>query len=99
MNRECVVLRREPATCHFSLSPSLEGAAQGGKGENKFLGTHIGEDLTWSHNTLQIPKEERKFGSLTRILSNYRDTVESVLITSITVWYTALPRTGRLPSV
>ncbi|XP_054630180.1 transmembrane protein 17A isoform X2 [Dunckerocampus dactyliophorus] len=64
----------------------------------KFLGTHISEDLTWSHNTQQIMKKSqrrlyflrrlRKFGMSTTILSCfYRCTMESVLTASITVWY------------
>ncbi|XP_054650702.1 uncharacterized protein LOC129191401 [Dunckerocampus dactyliophorus] len=64
----------------------------------KFLGTHISEDLTWSHNTQQILKKSqrrlyflrrlRKFGMSTTILSCfYRCTIESVLTASITVWY------------
>ncbi|XP_054631629.1 uncharacterized protein LOC129181035 [Dunckerocampus dactyliophorus] len=64
----------------------------------KFLGTHISEDLTWSHNTQQILKKSqrrlyflrrlRKFGMSTIILScSYRCTMESVLTASITVWY------------
>lgn len=67
----------------------------------KFLGTYISEDLTWSHNTQQIIKTDtvsqqrlyflrrlKKFGMSTKILSNfYRCTIESVLTTSITVWY------------
>ncbi|XP_054649717.1 uncharacterized protein LOC129190933 isoform X1 [Dunckerocampus dactyliophorus] len=64
----------------------------------KFLGTHISEDLTWSHNTQQILKKSqrrlyflrrlRKFGMSTTILSCfYRCIIESVLTASITVWY------------
>ncbi|XP_054629453.1 stromal cell-derived factor 2-like protein 1 isoform X1 [Dunckerocampus dactyliophorus] len=64
----------------------------------KFLGTHISEDLTWSHNTQQIMKKSqrrlyflrrlRKFGMSTTSLSCfYRCTIESVLTASITVWY------------
>ncbi|XP_054631651.1 E3 ubiquitin-protein ligase znrf1 isoform X2 [Dunckerocampus dactyliophorus] len=64
----------------------------------KFLGTHISEDLTWSHNTQQMMKKSqrrlyflrrlRKFGMSTTILSCfYRCTMESVLTASITVWY------------
>ena len=62
----------------------------------KFLGTHISEDLTWSHNAQQnITKSQqrlyflrrlRKVGMPSKILSNfYRYTVESVLTSSITV--------------
>ena len=64
----------------------------------KYLGTRISEDLTWSHNTLRITKKAqqrlyflrrlKKFGMPTKILCNfYRGTVESVLTTSIRVWY------------
>ena len=64
----------------------------------KFLGTHISEDLTWTHNTQQTIKKAqqrlfflrklRKFGLPTKLLGNfYRCTVESVLTNSITVWY------------
>ncbi|KAI4873818.1 hypothetical protein NFI96_001419 [Prochilodus magdalenae] len=64
----------------------------------KFLGVHISEDLTWSHNTHYIVRKSqqrlyflrrlRKFGMSAQILSNfYRSTIESVLTSSITVWY------------
>ncbi|KAI4875883.1 hypothetical protein NFI96_009459 [Prochilodus magdalenae] len=64
----------------------------------KFLGVHISEDLTWSHNThyivrksqqrLYFLKRLRKFGMSAQILSNfYRSTIKSALTSSITVWY------------
>ena len=64
----------------------------------KFLGVHISEDLTWSHNThhtikkaqqrLYFLRRLRKFGMPAKILCNfYRSTIESVLSSSITVWY------------
>ncbi|KAI4896466.1 hypothetical protein NFI96_009516 [Prochilodus magdalenae] len=64
----------------------------------KFLGVHISEDLAWSHNTHYIVRKSqqqlyflrrlRKFGMSAQILSNfYRSTIESVLTSSITVWY------------
>ncbi|KAI4874696.1 hypothetical protein NFI96_021606, partial [Prochilodus magdalenae] len=64
----------------------------------KFLGVHISEDLTWSHNTHYIVRKSqqrlyflrrlRKFGMSAQILSNfYRSTIESVLTSSITAWY------------
>ena len=64
----------------------------------KFLGTHISEDLSWSHNTQHIVSKSqqrlyflrklRKFGLSTKLLSNfYRCTVESILTNSITVWF------------
>ncbi|KAI4889410.1 hypothetical protein NFI96_034097 [Prochilodus magdalenae] len=63
----------------------------------KFLGVHINENLTWSHNThyivhksqqrLYFLRRLRKFGMSAQILSNfYRSTIESVLTSSITVW-------------
>lgn len=67
-----------------------------------FLGTHISEDFTWSHNSFQITEKarqrpyllrrQRKFGMQAEILSNsYRGTVESVLTTSITMLYGHCP--------
>ena len=64
----------------------------------KFFGTHISEDLSWSHNTQHIAKKSQqrlyflrklgKFGLSTKLLSNfYRCTVESLLTNSITVWF------------
>ncbi|KAI4900347.1 hypothetical protein NFI96_028637, partial [Prochilodus magdalenae] len=64
----------------------------------KFLGVHISEDLTWLHNTHYIVRKSqqrlyflrrlRKFGMSAQILSNfYRSTIESVLTSSIMVWY------------
>ena len=63
----------------------------------KFLGTHISEDLSWSHNTqhnarksqqrLYFLRKLRKFGLSTKLLSNfYRCAVESILTSSITGW-------------
>ncbi|KAI4871731.1 hypothetical protein NFI96_006116 [Prochilodus magdalenae] len=64
----------------------------------KFLCVHISKDLTLSHNTHYIVRKPqqrlyflrrlRKFGMSAQILSNfYRSTIESVLTSSITVWY------------
>ena len=64
----------------------------------KYLGTHISEDLSWSHNTQHIAKKSqqmryslrklRKFALSTKLLSNFnRCTVESLLTNSITVWF------------
>jgi len=64
----------------------------------KFLGVHISEDLSWSHNTQHIVSKSqqrlyflrklRRFGLSTKLLNNfYRCTVESILTNSITVWF------------
>ncbi|KAI4903672.1 hypothetical protein NFI96_008970 [Prochilodus magdalenae] len=64
----------------------------------KFLCVYISEDLTWSLNTHYIVRKSqqrlyflrrlRKFGMSAQILSNfYRSTIESVLTSSVTVWY------------
>lgn len=63
----------------------------------KFLGTHISEDLSCTHNTQQIIKKAQqwlfflrkliKFGLTSKLRSNfYRCTVESILKNSIIVW-------------
>ncbi|KAI4875202.1 hypothetical protein NFI96_000084 [Prochilodus magdalenae] len=64
----------------------------------KFPSIHISDDLTSSHNTHYIVRKSqqrlyflrglRTFGMSAQILSNfYRSTIESVLTSSITVWY------------
>ncbi len=64
----------------------------------KFLGVHITEDLTWTTNTMSISKKAQqrvhilcwlKRASLPPpiLTTFYRGTIESVLISCITVWY------------
>ncbi|XP_062859991.1 polycystin-1 [Trichomycterus rosablanca] len=64
----------------------------------KFLGIHISEDLSWTHNTsCLVKKAQQRLYFLRRlkkdhlspqILTNfYRCTIESVLSNCVTVWY------------
>ncbi len=64
----------------------------------KFLGVHITEDLTWTTNTKSISKKAQQRLHFLRRLKRaslpppilttfYRGTIESVLISCITVWY------------
>ena len=64
----------------------------------KFLGTHISNDLSWSVNSAEILKKANQrlyflrklkaYGVSQCILVNfYRAIIESVLTSSITVWY------------
>lgn len=64
----------------------------------KFLGIHISEDLSWtlsithlvrkSRQRLYFLRRLRKFGMPGKILSSfYRCTIESILTSSITVWF------------
>ncbi|KAL0174486.1 hypothetical protein M9458_030454, partial [Cirrhinus mrigala] len=64
----------------------------------KFLGVHITEDLTWTTNTMSLSKKAQqhlhflcrlKRASLPPpiLTTFYRETIESVLTSCITVWY------------
>lgn len=64
----------------------------------KFLGVHLSEDLSWSVNTtilvkkayqrLFILRKLKKAHLSPQILVNfYRSTIESILVSCITVWY------------
>ncbi|KAI4895335.1 hypothetical protein NFI96_000692 [Prochilodus magdalenae] len=64
----------------------------------KFLGVHLAEDLTWTLNTSHIIRKAQQRLHFLRRLSRvslpqlllcnfYRSTVESILMSCITVWY------------
>ena len=63
----------------------------------KFLGIHIMDKLNWStHKDSVVKKVQqrlfnlrrlKKFGSSPKALTNYRCTIESILLGCITAWY------------
>ncbi|KAL0199309.1 hypothetical protein M9458_007849, partial [Cirrhinus mrigala] len=64
----------------------------------KFLGVHITEDLIWTTNTMSLSKKAQQHLHFLRRLKRaslpppvlttfYRETIESVLTSCITVWY------------
>ncbi|KAI3371340.1 hypothetical protein L3Q82_023546, partial [Scortum barcoo] len=77
-----------------------------GASSTKFLGVHVTEDLSWTINTTSLAKKAnqrlyflrklRKAGAPAPIMCTfYRGTIESVLTSSITVWYGACSASCR----
>lgn len=94
--KEIVVDFRRVHTQHTPLT--INGAAVERVRCTKFLGVHISEDLSWSHNTASLAKKAqqrlyflrklRRAGAPPPIMHTfYRGTVESILTSCITVWY------------
>ena len=89
---------RRTDTQHAPLT--IDGAAVERVSSTKFLGVHISEDLSWSHNTASLTKKAqqrlyflrklRRAGAPPPIMHTfYRGTIESILTSCITVWYGA----------
>ncbi|KAK3510479.1 hypothetical protein QTP70_009164 [Hemibagrus guttatus] len=78
--------------------PTINSAAVERVNSTKFLGVHISEDLSWMTNTTSLAKKDHSCLYFLRKLrkaqvpppimcSFYRDTIESILTSCITVWY------------
>ena len=89
--------------------PTIDGAAVERVSSTKFLGVHISEDLSWSHNTASLAKKAqqrlyflpklRRAGAPPPIMHTfYRGTIESILSSCITVWYGAALTRQFLPA-
>ena len=96
--KEIVVDFRRVHTQHTPLT--INGPAVERMSSTKFLGVHISEDLSWSHNTASLAKKSqqrlyflrklRRAGAPSPIMHTfYRGTIESILTSCITVWYGA----------
>ncbi|KAK0155268.1 Retrovirus-related Pol polyprotein from type-1 retrotransposable element R1 [Merluccius polli] len=96
--KEIVLDFRRVHTQHIPLT--IDDAAVERVSSTKFLGVHISEDLSWSHNTASLAKKAqqrlyflrklRRAGAPPPIMHTfYRSTIESTLTSCITVWYSA----------
>ena len=92
--KEIVVDFRRVHTQHIPLT--IDSAAVERVSSTKFLGVHISEDLSWSHNTAPLAKKSQQSLYFLRKLRRarapppimhtvYRDTIESILSSCITV--------------
>ncbi len=89
-------LRRRNSIDHPPLT--IDSSTVERVSSTKFLGVHITEDLTWTTNTMSFSKKaQQRLHFLCRLkraslpppilTTFYRDTIESVLTSCITVWY------------
>ncbi len=96
--KEIVVDFSRVHTQHAPLT--INGATVERASSTKFLGVHITEDLSWTNNTAALAKKAqqrlyflrklRRARAPTPIMCTfYKGTIESILTSSITVWYGA----------
>ncbi|KAL0149686.1 hypothetical protein M9458_054969 [Cirrhinus mrigala] len=96
--KEIVVDFRTAHTQHAPLT--INGASVERVSSTKFLGVHITEDLSWTNNTTALAKKSQQRLYFLRKLRRarapapimytfYRGTIESILMSCITVWFGA----------
>uniref|UniRef100_A0A3Q3MEX0 Reverse transcriptase domain-containing protein n=1 Tax=Labrus bergylta TaxID=56723 RepID=A0A3Q3MEX0_9LABR len=95
--KEIIVdFRRERGSTHNPIH--INGMAVECVSSFKFLGTHITEDLSWSTNTSSLVKKahqrlfflrtlKRHHLSSAVLMNFYRCVIESILTSSVSVWY------------
>uniref|UniRef100_A0A3Q3E0S3 Meis homeobox 2b n=1 Tax=Labrus bergylta TaxID=56723 RepID=A0A3Q3E0S3_9LABR len=95
--KEIIVdFRRERGSTHNPIH--INGMAVERVSSFKFLGTHITEDLSWSTNTSSLVKKahqrlfflrtlKRHHLSSAVLMNFYRCVIESILTSSVSVWY------------
>uniref|UniRef100_A0A3Q3G1R3 Reverse transcriptase domain-containing protein n=1 Tax=Labrus bergylta TaxID=56723 RepID=A0A3Q3G1R3_9LABR len=95
--KEIIVdFRRERGSMHNPIH--INGMAVERVSSFKFLGTHITEDLSWSTNTSSLVKKahqrlfflrtlKRHHLSSAVLMNFYRCVIESILTSSVSVWY------------
>lgn len=103
--KEIIVdFRRSRSHAHTPIY--INGAVVERVSSFKFLGVHISDDLTWSHNTSTLVKKAQQrlyfLRSLKKVHLNprilvefYRCTIESILTNCISVWYSNCSASDR----